>query len=134
MRYAMNLDLSAEELDSVVEIERNCGRHIACVNDIYSYEKEKLTAKSAHEEGAVLCNAVQILAGQARISIESAKQVLWVMCRDWEFTHETLVRRRLATLPECSEALRAYMDGLEHHMSGNELWSRTTKRYHSLET
>lgn len=125
----MDLHISTEELESVADIEDNCGRHISLVNDIYSYEKERLASQSIEQEGAILCNAVQVLANQLDLGVAPARHMLWILIREWEYTHQDLVKRRIATLPKCTVELQAYMNGLEYHMSGNELWSRTTKRY-----
>jgi aristolochene synthase len=125
----MDLHISTEELESVADIEDNCGRHISLVNDIYSYEKERLASQSIEQEGAILCNAVQVLANQLDLGVAPARHMLWILIREWEYTHQDLVKRRMATLPKCTVELQAYMNGLEYHMSGNELWSRTTKRY-----
>ena len=129
-RYSMGLLVSIEDLRSVADVEKNCGRHISIVNDIYSYEKEVLTAQNTHEEGGKLCNAVQIFASDVGISIRSSKRALWSICREWEHTHEELVLERKSR--DCSDDLSSYMEGLEFHMSGNELWSKTTKRYHDI--
>lgn len=125
----MGLHISAQELDSVADIEDNCGRHISLVNDIYSYEKERLASQSSEQEGAVLCNAVQVLANQLDLGIGPTRYMLWILIREWEYTHQELVKNRTAALPKCTVELLAYVNGLEYHMSGNELWSRTTKRY-----
>lgn len=129
-RFSMGLRISSEDLRSVAEVEKNCGRHISIVNDIYSYEKEVVAARNAHEEGGRLCNGVQILALEAGLDVAASKQILWSICREWEHTHEELVSRRKAT--SCGPELCAYMEGLEFHMSGNEFWSRETKRYHDV--
>lgn len=131
-RYTMNLHISVEELESVADIEENCGRHISLVNDIYSYEKEVLASRSTTQEGAILCNAVQILANQLGIGIAPVKYMLWILIREEEYRHQELVKRIMATGPECTAELQAYIHGLEYHMSGNELWSRFTKRYSQL--
>ena len=106
------------------------GYQISIVNDICSYEKELLSAKTAHEEGGKLCNAVQILAEEVHISIDSSKQLLWSICREWEQTHEDLVSQQKSQ--GCGEKIMRYLEGLEFHMSGNELWSKSTKRYHDV--
>ena len=124
----MDLKLSMEELVSVADIEKNVGRHISIVNDIYSYQKELRTAELAHKEGGKLCNAVQILGAELALGVEPSKQVLWSICREWEYVHEELMMERKAE--GCSISLASYVDGLEYHMSGNETWSKTTRRYH----
>ncbi len=129
-RFSMGLKLSIEELASVAEIEKNVGRHISIVNDVYSYEKELRTTESAHNEGGKLCNAVQIIGAEVGLGVEPSKRVLWSICREWEHVHEEL---RLARKAEgWSIDLASYVDGLEHHMSGNETWSKTTRRYHDV--
>ncbi|KAL4961629.1 Aristolochene synthase [Aspergillus stella-maris] len=131
MRFSMALTLTPAELDTVKPLEANCSKQISIVNDICSWEKELRASQTLHQEGAVLCSAVKVLADSTGLTIESAKRVLWVMTREWEGVHETLV----ATLEEdgCSDAVRLYVKGLEYQMSGNERWSQTTLRYHHLE-
>ena len=128
----MGLALSPATLETVAPIEDNCGRHISIVNDILSYEKELLSAQNAHLEGGALCNAVDILAREVRIDISSAKRVLWALVREWEVRHEAMVRERAAS-DDCGNDLREYLKGLEFHMSGNEAWSRSTKRYQNVQ-
>lgn len=132
MRFSMGLHLSAEDFSSVEEVEKNCGRHISIVNDIYSYEKELQTSKTGHKEGAYLCSAVPIFSEETDLSIAAAKRGLWTLVREWEYVHDRLVRERIADPDGCNDAVIAYMNGLEYHMSGNELWSKTTKRYHAI--
>lgn len=132
MRFSMGLHLSDADFASVTEVEKNCGRHISIINDIYSFEKELLASKTAHQEGGVLCSAVQIFAQEAGLSFEAAKHVLYSLAREWEFVHQELVAKREAAPGGCTEAVKAYINGLEYHMSGNELWSQTTKRYQEV--
>jgi aristolochene synthase len=131
MRFSYNLNLSPREIDSVVEFEKNCGKHIMLVNDILSYEKEKAMSEKEKSEGAILCNAVQILADQVAISPEAAKGVLWIMVRECEHVHMQLLAKMDSVLPglELKEDMRRYVQGLEYQMSGNEKWSTTTLRY-----
>src|SRR4051812_41878974 len=103
MKFSMSLHLSPDEHNSLTDIETNCGRHISIVNDIYSFEKELLTSKIAHKEGGYLCNSVHILASQARLSITTSKQVLWLMCREWELVHNELAAKRFVDPEGCSE-------------------------------
>ncbi len=134
MRFSYDLKLSQMEVNSVLDIEQNCGKHISLVNDVYSYEKEKLISEKESFEGAILCNAVDILANQVSIPIEAAKSVLWIMVRECEFVHQSLMDRKNNTFPGLSmkNDLRRYVEGLEYQMSGNELWSKTTHRYRSI--
>ncbi|KAF2973138.1 hypothetical protein GQX73_g398 [Xylaria multiplex] len=127
MRFCMKLKLSPEDLSIARPVDMNCSKHLAVVNDIWSFEKELVASKTAHEEGGVLCTGVAIFADGAEVSAAASKRVLYVLCREWEVRHDELTAEVLARrdTPE----LRAYLKGLEYQMSGNEMWSRTTLRY-----
>lgn len=126
MRFSMGLHLTPEQLDSVVEVEQNCAKHLSVINDIYSWDKELRASKTCHFEGAAICSAVQVLHQETNLSYEAVKKVLWVMCRGWEESQVALVSK----LPKDSN-IQIYVKGLEYQMSGNEQWSATTLRYHS---
>ncbi|KAI1443034.1 Aristolochene synthase in complex with 12,13-Difluorofarnesyl diphosphate [Annulohypoxylon stygium] len=127
MRFSMALQVPASDLDMVRPVDRNCSKHLSIINDIWSYEKEVLAAQTLHEEGGILCTAVAVMAKEAEISTDAAKRVLYHLCREWEYEHQILVADILAK--KDTPVLRAYLQGLELQMSGNELWSRTTLRY-----
>lgn len=127
----MGLRLAPAELESAKDIERNCFKHIAVVNDIYSWEKELLASRTGHEEGSALCSAVQVMAVGANVPTDASKRILWTMCREWELCHEQLVAKRKTAGGglKCSKEVMRYIKGLEYQMSGNELWSQSTLRY-----
>lgn len=127
MRFSMSLHLTPADFATVTALEANTGRHISIINDIYSFEKELLASKTQHTEGAYLCSAVPIFAQETEIPVTAAKRVLYVLAREWEVRHREMVRE----IEEggAGEVVGRYMQGLEFHMSGNELWSRTTRRY-----
>ncbi|KAF1829175.1 Aristolochene synthase in complex with 12,13 Difluorofarnesyl diphosphate [Decorospora gaudefroyi] len=127
MRFCMGLRMSTEELAIARPVDMNCSKHLSIINDIWSFEKELLASKTAHKEGGALCTGVAIFAEGAEVSTSAAKRVLYALCREWEERHKELEAEALAqrNTPE----LRAYLKGLEHQMSGNEMWSRTTLRY-----
>lgn len=127
MRFSMALSVPPSDLKLVRPVEQNCSKHLSVVNDIWSYEKEVLAAETLHEEGGTLCTAVAVLARDAEIGTDAAKRVLYHLCREWEHEHQALVAKVLEQRD--TPVLRAYMQGLEFLMSGNELWSRTTLRY-----
>ena len=54
MRFSMDFQMSPKELEYARPIEWKCSKHISVINDIYSFEKESLAAKEAHEEGGVM--------------------------------------------------------------------------------
>ncbi|KAK1638009.1 Aristolochene synthase from penicillium Roqueforti [Colletotrichum phormii] len=130
MRFTLGLQLSKEELSSMRLLEQNCSKQISVVNDIYSWEKELQASKVLHEEGAVICSAVKVVADETNLSFHATKRVLWSMIREWEKVHDAMRDKLVATSsPAVSQDMRRYVKGLEHQMSGNEHWSRTTKRY-----
>ena len=127
MRFSMGLRLSPAELAAASPADMTCSKHLSVMNDIWSYEKELKTSKTAHEEGGVLCTSVAILARDAALSIPATKRVLYYMCREWEFQYKENERAVLGASD--TPAVRTYLLGLELQMTGNELWSRTTDRY-----
>ncbi|KAI1325881.1 Aristolochene synthase in complex with 12,13-Difluorofarnesyl diphosphate [Xylariaceae sp. FL0255] len=127
MRFSMALAVPPEDLDRVRPADRICSKHLSIVNDIWSFEKEVLAAKNAHEEGGILCNAVEILATEAEIKTNSAKSVLYHLCREWELNYAEQTEKLLTQ--KDTPAIRTYLKGLEYQMSGNEMWSTTTLRY-----
>ena len=126
----MGLKMTQTELSGMISLERNCSKHISIVNDIFSWEKELRASETGHHEGSVLCTAVKILADSTSLDIEGSRRVLWSMVREWEEMHNEMVAQKLAD--GCGQAAKDYMTGLEYQMSGNELWSQTTPRYHQL--
>ncbi|KAI8953277.1 Aristolochene synthase in complex with 12,13 Difluorofarnesyl diphosphate [Xylaria longipes] len=127
MTFSMNLELSEQEAVAAMPADRACSKHLSVVNDAWSYEKEVRASKMLHEEGAVLCTCVAILAHDSELSIPATKRVLYSMVREWELQFKDLVAGILTSID--TPALRAYLQGLELQMTGNEHWSRTTLRY-----
>ena len=133
MRFSMALRLSSAELSLCRPLEQNCSKHLSVVNDIFSYEKEVRAAKTLHDEGGALCTSVKIMADEADVGIEASKRILMTMSREWELCHGKMVSEIESGKEGALPAVMAYLKGLEYQMSGNELWSRTTKRYHLIE-
>ena len=130
MRYSMALHVTADELESIKDVEQNCAKHISVVNDIYSWEKEVITSRTGHEEGGALCSAVGVVAGETNTSTGASKRILWAMCREWELIHQQLeAKRKQESGKKVREEVMKYIKGVEYQMSGNEIWSKTTKRY-----
>ncbi|KAI0533245.1 Aristolochene synthase in complex with 12,13 Difluorofarnesyl diphosphate [Xylaria digitata] len=127
--FTQGIYLTEEEAALADPVDKNAARHISVINDIWSYDKE-LKAVALNQEGSTMLNAVDILADEASMPLESAKRVLYRLCREWEIVHETLVSEILAKRD--SPALRAYFKETEYQMSGNEVWSRLTLRYSQI--
>lgn len=133
MRYAMDLKVTQQALDSAPVILESYSRLGIVVNDIYSLAKELHAWNIHHTEGGQVLNMVVMQAEETGTSYEAAKRVLWVLCREWELEHFELIAQREAALEGCSEDLRVYMKGLEYVLGGNEEWSSYTGRYHELD-
>lgn len=121
----MRLDLSEEELGLVRDVERTCARHVAVMNDIFSWEKEVKKSSICEEEGSILCSSVKVMMKESNLSSEASKRVLYGMCKEWELVHLELVEEKSVLGPDVAK----YCQGLGYHMSGNEAWSRSTDRY-----
>jgi len=80
-----------------------------------------------------LCSAVQVVSNEANLGIPGAKRVLWAMVNEWELVHDQLVEEMIVSPGGCCLEVKKYMKGLEYQMSGNEKWSKTTKRYIGIE-
>ncbi|TGJ88397.1 hypothetical protein E0Z10_g326 [Xylaria hypoxylon] len=130
MRFSMNLRLTPSELTLMKPLEQNCSKQLSVVNDIYSWEKEVRAAETGHKEGSFLCSAVKVFSTSTSLNIEASRRVLWHMTREWEKVHDRLVKK--VESEGCRDAVKDYMKGLEYQMSGNELWSKTTLRYSSV--
>lgn len=48
MRFSMGLRATVEEVDLLRPLYQNCAKHIAVMNDIWSYEKEAFARLSKH--------------------------------------------------------------------------------------
>lgn len=129
MRFSMGPRMTPDKLKDMKALESNCAKQLSVVNDIYSYEKEEESSRTGHKEGSFLCSAVKVLAEETSLSIPATKRVLWIMTRKWETVHDRLVEEKMKAPGGCSEASQAYMKGLQYQMSGNEQWSKTTRRY-----
>lgn len=127
MRFCLDIKLTQHELDIVRPADVNCGNHIAIMNDIWSFEKEALTARRAHDEGGALCNGVAIFSTEAALSTGSSKRVLYCLCREWETKHRGFVDSLGGG--NDTTTLGVYLQNLEYQMSGNEAWSKMTPRY-----
>ncbi|EAW10787.1 uncharacterized protein ACLA_052600 [Aspergillus clavatus NRRL 1] len=127
--FAMDVELTAEEQDAMIPLERNFGRQISVVNDLWSWEKEFRASQAGHKEGAAISSAVNVLSMEAGLGFTAARRVLQAMVLEWDMAHNELVAEQLARPGGCRPAVQLYMKGLEYHMSGNEVWSRTTRRY-----
>ncbi|KAI9706293.1 MAG: hypothetical protein M1820_004868 [Bogoriella megaspora] len=129
MRFVMAISLTEEELQSTKQVEKCVGYQIAVVNDIYSFEKERRASQVAHKEGGWLCSSVNILSQEVGLDYEASKRILWLCCREYEAKYLSLAHELRNDPSAADSQLSLYLEGLQYHMSGNEVWSRVTTRY-----
>ncbi|KAI0141748.1 Aristolochene synthase [Xylariaceae sp. FL1272] len=127
MTFGMGIRLTDEELELTRPVVSNFAKNLLCFNDIYSYEKELRVERESKLSGGTVVSAVPIIAGLAQVGPESAKRILWTMCREWEVNHHRMVANVLAE--HHSSNLEMFFKGLEYQYAGNELWSHETGRY-----
>jgi aristolochene synthase len=130
MRFVMKLELTPLELEYVIDVDMNCAKHISVVNDIHSWEKELRKSHASYEEGSILCSSVKVLSMECSVDYEASKRILHVMCKEWELVHLALSQQKKEG--GARQVVLTYCRGLGYQMSGNEVWSRTTKRYHQM--
>lgn len=134
----MSLNISSKTHASLASIERQCANHIILVNDIYSYAKEVRAAQTLtkHAEGRILCSSVAVVSNETGLSVAGTMKVLWMCVRGWEeeYIHQAESRLRLGLKKGTREEVdvRKYLKALQWQLSGNEEWSRTTKRYNDI--
>lgn len=106
----MVLNITQHDAQQLIILEANAAKHIAAVNDIFSFEKEHAAARTGYADGAALCSAVSILSSEAGIRPGAAKAASWAMVRDWELSHVKLVEEM--DIPERGD-LGRYIEGLK---------------------
>lgn len=130
LRYVMDIQLDHAEEQQVLDLEETVIRHITIVNDIISYEKEvRARDENPGVEGAELCNAVSLLVqqcGEAAVSIEGSKRVLWALTREFEAEYIRVAN----DVRLFSEKVDRYVKCLGYMMAGNAAWSAMSSRYH----
>ncbi len=130
MRYGTGLHVADADMSSIREIHKTYSNLGMTVNDILSLEKELRAWNQGHKEGAFLLNIVVMMSEHLALPLDSAKRLLWNICREWEIEYQRQVEARLTVPGGCSSELKLYMQGLEYILGGNEVWSWNTGRYH----
>ena len=129
MRFVQKLEMSEDALKFLQPIDDNCAKHISVINDIHSWEKELHKSKSSCEQGSILCSSVGIVADEYGLDIQASKRVLENLCREWE----RIYFEHLKSSYEMGQDVARYCEGLGYQISGNEMWSQHTRRYHAID-
>lgn len=126
----MNITVPSSEYPWLTRVEDNIAAHLCIVNDLYSWEKELLTADQAPDGfGGDLVNAISIVSREEHVDVQTAKQRLARKVNEVEKLHFELLEERKSRSEPMSYDLQKYLAFLEDLASGNESWSRVTARY-----
>ncbi len=117
---AAGLDLPANILGQplIRELELRTVRHVALLNDVFSYQKEVL-------QQGYPCNLVHVLAREKNLSLEIAVGEAIAMVND----ELKGFMRAEAALGDCGPVLAAYLQGMKSWMRGNYDYSIRSKRF-----
>ncbi|EMC91724.1 hypothetical protein BAUCODRAFT_152112 [Baudoinia panamericana UAMH 10762] len=129
-RYLLDCALSVSEIESMLPLERNIGRHFTVINDLHSWNKEYAAHQAAIAQGVEpnrLVNAVYVMSEECGIAIEDAQTVLSSMVGAWERRHVTLVGNIVGSGED--EKVAAYLEALAEVMQGHKDWCDRTARY-----
>lgn len=130
IRYGSRLRFSNETMKSLEAIHHSWSKLAIIVNDIYSFDKELHLWNENHKEGAKLLNMVNSVSIDYGVSHQTAKRILWVLCREWEIDYQEMEAKVLGGKGGVDPILKMYLKCLELLLGGNEYWSETTTRYH----
>jgi phytoene/squalene synthetase len=120
--WAMNIDLTREELETIQEFEELVGVSIALSNDYYSWDMEKLQKTDR------VRNAVPLLMKQYSLPEHAAKDLLKGMIVDTEQRAKE-AKMQLFEDESLTENLKRYIHGWELYAGGISYWSATCMRY-----
>ena len=130
LRFGMGLHMPSHVQDSLHEIHDSYSKLGIIINDIESFDKERIEWEAHGKEGAQMVNIVKMMAKDGAVSYAAAKRICYVLVRELELEHERLVAEFLATADWDRESLTRYVYALGCILGGNEVWSQTTGRYH----
>jgi aristolochene synthase len=97
----MALHVTPCELSRLRELEKNYSNCIIFINDVCSYDKEVLAARTLLTEGGSICSIVQVLGDETGLPPEMAKRILWSLIRELEEKRKRIVEE-LTTEGHCS--------------------------------
>jgi hypothetical protein len=121
---------SEAEEASVQEMLRPLYLHGACVNDYYSWEKEK---KAKQDKGLLIINSVALLMRQNSLSETEAKEYVKKKCLELDIEYSRLKEEYLAAHGQnISPTLRRWIGLVEIAEAGWTIYQMYASRYHSI--
>ena len=127
----MALTIPEKEMDLCKRLVRPAFVAISLTNDLFSWEKERDTARQNGQPHIV--NAIWVLMGELSVSEDEAK----IVCRrkiSENVAEYELVLQETKVNPNISPDLRTYVAALQYSISGNLVWSIYCPRYHTEAT
>ncbi|KAL7949232.1 isoprenoid synthase domain-containing protein [Trichoderma barbatum] len=128
IRFAMDIRLTAEELESIHALELLIGEVAGLTNDFWSWEKEVRAQSVAGYSGLPHRNAVAVLMKEKHVGAVEAKELLkqHILAVEAEFLQKV---SDWQSTPGISYSLRRYVMSMEIMAGGNSYWSSTCDRY-----
>lgn len=123
----MALTIPEHEMDLCKQLVRPAFAALGLTNDLFSWEKERDTARE--NEQPYVVNAIWVLMGELNVSEDEAKAI----CRS-KITAS--VAEYLDVLHDIdhglkiSRDLKIYVEAIRYSLSGNLVWSVYCPRYH----
>ena len=122
----MALTIPDDEYDLCVTLARPCYIALGLVNDLYSWDKERVEANRAGQD--YVFNAIWVIMKERSVSEEEAKAI----CRSEALKQITAYCHNVETARNdnsLSKDLRTYLEALLFSYSGNVTWSIYCPRY-----
>lgn len=126
--YALSLDLSQHDIETLDDITFPAGKALVLVNDVFSYDKEVCQLESAD---AFLNNGVAFITRERHIGVAEAKKVILeeeIPASEQEFL-ERFRSYIVNNDPRKSAHMTRYLEAVAYMMSGHWYWSAHAERY-----
>jgi hypothetical protein len=122
----MALTIPEDEMDLCFELARPGYAALGLVNDLYSWTKEKKTAKDAGQD--YVFNAIWVIMKESSVSEGEAVAI----CREKIADEMSVFNRSLVNIAArgLSKDTVAYLEAVRYSYIGNLVWSIYCPRYH----
>ncbi|KAI1498011.1 isoprenoid synthase domain-containing protein [Biscogniauxia marginata] len=130
LTFAMALTIPQEEYNLCMELARPGYAALGLTNDLYSWAKERETAKRAGQD--YVFNAVWVIMNERSVSEEEAKSICSEVIKKYVAEYCQVVEKTRNDR-DLSRDLRAYIEAVMYSISGNLVWSIYCPRYHKFQ-
>lgn len=124
----MAITIPEEELELSRQLMRSAWIAAGLQNDLFSWEKERETAKQMGVTHVV--NGIYILTEEHSTTVSKAKEMCRMLIKENIAEYLRIVKENQNNT-ELSLDLRRYLEAMQYTLSGNVVWSSTCPRYNS---